>query len=231
MAKFCTKCGSPLEEGKQCKCEREKKEVKTVSGSNFVDLLKEYLEVVKSLVKKPIDTLKEKNDESNFNLALISIGVTSIILGFVMCFVVKNLVSGFSGFVEIPYVKVFLVGFITMAAMISVMALIAYVIIDKLLKSETSIKKMFILFGLSSIVFAEVLIIAALLAVFEINATVIYCVVAIGALLWFAYNLKGIEYYSKLNINMIGYTLAVTDATTSLVMYYLVKNVIIKILM
>ena len=118
-----------------------------------------------------------------------------------------------------------------MAAMISVMALIAYVIVDKLLKSETSIKKMFILFGLSSIVFAEVLIIAALLAVFEVNATVTYIVIAIGALLWFAYNLKGIESYSKIDVNMIGYTMAVTDATTMLIMYYLIKNVIAKILM
>ena len=88
MAKFCTKCGSPLEEGKPCKCESEKKEVKNVSSSNFVELLKEYLNVVKGMVKKPIDTLKEKNDESNFNLALVSIGVTSIIFGFVMCFII-----------------------------------------------------------------------------------------------------------------------------------------------
>ena len=231
MAKFCTKCGSPLEEGKPCKCESEKKEVKNVSSSNFVELLKEYLDVVKGMVKKPIDTLKEKNDESNFNLALVSIGVTSIILGFVMCFIIKSMMSGLAGLVDIPYVKVFLVGFVTMAAMISVMALIAYVIVDKLLKSETSIKKMFILFGLSSIVFAEVLIIAALLAVFEISATVIYIVIAIGALLWFAYNLKGIESYSKIDVNMIGYTMAVTDATTMLIMYYLIKNVIAKILM
>ncbi len=231
MAKFCTKCGSPLEEGKPCKCESEKKEVKNVSSSNFVELLKEYLDVVKGMAKKPIDTLKEKNDESNFNLALVSIGVTSIILGFVMCFIIKSMMSGLAGLVDIPYVKVFLVGFVTMAAMISVMALIAYVIVDKLLKSETSIKKMFILFGLSSIVFAEVLIIAALLAVFEISATVIYIVIAIGALLWFAYNLKGIESYSKIDVNMIGYTMAVTDATTMLIMYYLIKNVIAKILM
>ena len=231
MAKFCTKCGSPLEEGKPCKCESEKKEVKNVSSSNFVELLKEYLNVVKGMVKKPIDTLKEKNDESNFNLSLVSIGVTSIILGFVMCFIIKSMMGGLSGLVDIPYVKVFLVGFITMAAMISVMALIAYVIVDKLLKSETSIKKMFILFGLSSIVFAEVLIIAALLAIFEINATVIYIIMAIGALLWFAYNLRGIESYSKIDVNMIGYTMAATNATTMLIMYYLIKNVIVKILM
>ncbi len=228
MAKFCTKCGSPLEDGKQCKCER--KEVKKVS-CNFGELLKEYLDVVKSMFKNPIDTLKEKKDESNFNLALISICITSIILGLVMCFTVKNIIGGFYGFVEVPYVKIFFVGFITMAAMISIMALIAFVIVEKLLKSETSIKKMFILFGLSSIVFAEVLILAALLAIFEINATVIYCVVAIGALLWFAYNLNGIEFYSKLNINMIGYTLALTDAVTLFILYYLIKNVIIKILM
>lgn len=231
MAKFCTKCGSPLEEGKPCKCESEKKEVKNVSSSNFVELLKEYLEVVKGMLKKPIDTLKAKNDESNFNLALVSIGITSIILGFVMCFLIKSMMGGLSGLVDIPYVKVFLVGFITMAAMISIMALIAYVIIDKLLKSETSIKKMFILFGLSSIILAEVLIIAALLTIFEINAVVTYAVIAIGSLLWFAYTLKGIESYSKINVNMIGYTMAATNATTMLIMYYLIKNVIVKILM
>lgn len=228
MAKFCTKCGSPLEDGKKCKCEEEK----VVKGSsNFVSLLKEYLDVVKKMVKKPIDALKEKNNENNFNLSLISIGVTSIAFGLVMCFIVKSMLGGLSSMVDIPYIKVFLLGFITMAAMISIMACIAYLIIDKLLKTETSIKKMFVLFGLSSIVLTEVLVIATLLAIFEINMTIIYAVIALGAVLWFAYNVKGLELYTKIDVNYIGYVIAVTDASTMIIMYYLIKNVITKILM
>ena len=231
MAKFCTKCGSPLEDGKKCKCESEKVVVKTNTSSNFTDLLKKYVDLVKESFKKPVDVVKENATEDNFNLSLISIGITSISMGLFICLIIKNMFGGFSGMVEIPYVKVFLVGFITIAAMISILACTTYLLIEKVFKANTSIKKMFVLFGLSSIILAVAFLVASVLALVDINIMVPYTVIAIGGILWFAYNIKGIEYYSKLNINYVGYVMAISYAVTSVAIYFLLENVIVKILM
>lgn len=231
MAKFCTKCGSPLEEGQTCKCESIKKEVKTNKSSSFTDLLKNYVEIVKKSFKNPIDVLKENATEDNFNLSLVSIGVASIAMGLLICLLVKSMLSGFGSMVEIPYIKVFLLGFVTMASMISIIAVVSYLLIEKVFKANTSIKKMFVLFGLSSIILTVALLAASILAIIELNMMIIYAVVAVGSMLWFVYNVKGIEFYSKLNLNYIGYVIVVSYGVASIAIYYLIKEVFTKILM
>jgi len=231
MAKFCTKCGSPLEEGQTCKCESVKKEVKTNKSSSFTDLLKNYVELVKKSFKNPIDVLKENATEDSFNLSLISIGVSSIAMGLLICLMVKSMLSGFGSMVEIPYVKVFLLGFVTMASMIAILALVSYLLIEKVFKSNTSIKKMFVLFGLSSIIITVALLIASILSLIELDMMILYAVVAVGSMLWFAYNIKGIEFYSKLNLNYIGYAIVASYGVTSVAIYYLITEVFAKILM
>ena len=51
MAKFCTKCGKKLEEGKTCDCEKT-----TVVNNNMVN---DYMEVLKGMFTKPLDTMKK----------------------------------------------------------------------------------------------------------------------------------------------------------------------------
>jgi len=231
MAKFCTKCGSPLEEGQTCKCESVKKEVKTNKSSDFTSLLKNYIEIVKKFFKNPIDILKENASEDNFNLSLVSIGASSIAMGLFICLIVKNMLSGFGSMVEIPYIKVFLLGFITMASMIAILALVSYLLIEKVFKANTTIKKMFVLFGLSSIIITVALLIASILSLIELDMMILYAVVAVGSMLWFAYNIKGIEFYSKLNLNYIGYAIVASYGVTSVAIYYLITEVFAKILM
>ena len=50
MAKFCTKCGKPLKDGKPCDCEKE-----SVSNDNVVG---DYLDILKGMFKNPSKVLK-----------------------------------------------------------------------------------------------------------------------------------------------------------------------------
>ena len=231
MAKFCTKCGSPLEDGKPCKCETVKEEkVVKKSSSSFGDLLKEYLEVVKSTFTKPIDTLKENANENKFNLSLVAIAVFGILIATFVCLLMSKTLGIFSSFVEIPYLKIFLISFIIGAGTIALMALIGYLVIDKLFKGNTSIKKLFVLFGLSSTIASVALVIAVLATILELNMNIIYVIIALGSLLNLCYTVKGIEYYSKLNINVIGYAIVLTNGLTCLAVYYIAKELLPKLL-
>ncbi len=232
MTKFCTKCGSPLEDGKPCKCEKVVKETKkeVKSNSNFVDLLKEYLDVVKKTFSKPIDVLKENASEDKFNLSLVAIAIFGIVIGLFVCLIIKNTLGIYSGLVEIPYFKIFLVSLVLGAGTITIMALVGYVVVDKLFKGETSIKKMFVLFGLSSTIASVAILLSALCTLLELNVTITYAIIALGSLLNLSYTIKGIEYYSKLNINTIGYSIVLTNGVTSVIVYYIAKEILPKIL-
>ena len=85
MAKFCTKCGKKLEEGQKCDCEKkekveavvEEKEVITINN----DMANDYLNAVKGMFSRPVDTMKEYSKRSKFNLGLIMIVINCIISG------------------------------------------------------------------------------------------------------------------------------------------------------
>lgn len=230
MAKFCTKCGSPLEDGKPCKCEGVEVKETTTSKFNIGDLLKEYLEVVKKTFSKPVDTLKEYASDDNFNLSLIAIAVLGLVTGLFTCLIMKNMLGIYSGLIEIPYLKLFIVSFISGVAGIALMALVAYVISDKFFKCETTIKKMMVLFGLSSTILSVALLVASLCTLVELNMTIVYLIVAAGALLNLCYNVKGIEHYTKLNTNVIGYTMILTTGISSTILYFVIKEVLPKVL-
>ena len=66
MAKFCTKCGKKLEEGKVCDCEKTTSEsVKTAVANN--NMVNDYIEVLKGMFTKPLDTMKDYAKKSKFN--------------------------------------------------------------------------------------------------------------------------------------------------------------------
>ena len=68
MAKFCTKCGKPLVDGKPCDCEKNENqnEVEQVSfNSNGL------LETVKGMFTRPVSTLQEFVQDHNLVPALI----------------------------------------------------------------------------------------------------------------------------------------------------------------
>ena len=68
MAKFCTKCGAELTDGKCPKCKEEKsvKKVETTSNGDFVSSLKDCLTALKKIVTKPIEVIEEFVTENKF---------------------------------------------------------------------------------------------------------------------------------------------------------------------
>ncbi len=102
MAKFCTKCGKPLVDGKPCSCSLEKVEEKekvveqeeervsskrnvedsdTDTSVDFSGILNDYVSIVKGIFKKPKETLKKYCTEAYFNVACLSIILNAIVFG------------------------------------------------------------------------------------------------------------------------------------------------------
>ena len=146
MAKFCTKCGKKLEDGKPCDCCKEevKKEVVVESKTNgfdFNECVNSYIEMVKGIFVKPIDTIKKFATSSNFVLGLIALAINCIVSGIFLYCIAKesiNLISSFTGgysslltmssSIDVPFMKTFLYGILFMAVGFSVTALMIYVI-------------------------------------------------------------------------------------------------------
>lgn len=103
MAKFCTKCGKELKDGKTCECEKEeKKETKkenkdkikeenktettkqaqTTSSVVFDDLK----DILIGIFKEPSTTVKKYSNDKNFIISLIFLGACALFSGiFVYC--------------------------------------------------------------------------------------------------------------------------------------------------
>ncbi len=90
MAKFCTKCGKKLEEGKVCKCDKEKntnvEEVKQTTNKKVVvdtnidtkEITNNVLEIVKGIFIKPVETCKKYATIKNINLGYILLALSAL---------------------------------------------------------------------------------------------------------------------------------------------------------
>ena len=87
MAKFCTKCGKPLIDGKPCDCEEEN----TTFNSNSI--VGNYLDMLKEMFKNPTKVLKNESKEKNLTFSLGSIVINAIIFGFTIHFLFNNIYS------------------------------------------------------------------------------------------------------------------------------------------
>lgn len=240
MAKFCSKCGKPLEDGKPCNCEGTVK-ASSASQKGFGEMLKEYWELVKNVFKKPVTIVEENASEDKFGVALISMGASGIMMGLFICLIMKKMVgallSGFgslAGNVDVPYVKFFLIGFVVMAGTFALMALIGYLVFAKMFKADTSIKKMFVIIGLSSIIETVALAGCSVLALFELSEAIIYCMsglIIVASILSMTYLIKGIDKYAKVDSNKLGYALAIMYVATLVVVYLISTNILPNIMM
>lgn len=240
MAKFCTKCGKPLEEGKVCECSKNTKVATTVTAGN---LFSECVEIVKNFLKKPIDTLEANIDDSKFNSSLIMIGINAIASGLFVIVLVKELLgsimalmmsmSGYGSLMglgtsalttpSIPYVKYFIIAVLAAAAVTFLTALCSYLLSAKLFKGNTSVKKMITLFGFTSIISTIGLLAASLLTF--VNMTIGLVVFAAGSLLNTYYTFKGLEFACDTDRNKLGYVLMPSVLVVSLVVGYLLPKI------
>lgn len=187
MAKFCTKCGKKLEEGKTCDCQKNKKVeeklVETTSTQiNIKESLMDCVNVFKNIFIKPVEAIKEFVCDNKFIAGIIMIVVAAISTGLYRIAELKNsssvldtdafnvgkilnsALSGSSFSTEPEYFKEFLTTFATNLVEYALIVLIGYLIISKLLKGKATWKQMVTVVAISlSIILTANLVNAVLL--------------------------------------------------------------------
>ena len=170
MAKFCTKCGSELVDGKCTNCKDTKKESKkevvvTTTSTNF-DIKEsgmDILNTLKGIFVKPFDTIKNFVVENKFITGIIMIVLAALSSGLYEIALLKSMHSSksasgfnssdFSGLMDSilnngsysskpDYFKEFINEFFTNLGLYALIVVIGWLIISKVFKKTTSIKEM-----------------------------------------------------------------------------------------
>ena len=174
MAKFCTKCGKKLEEGKKCECKKDS-EV-NINTEVLNDIVDNYIKVSKRIFVYPFDTIKDYSKRSKFNIGIIMIIISSIISGLFMyllanesVFSMNSMINNFSNFnltvSSNVSIKVFLIFTLLVAAYNFCFGGLLHIILRKVLKTESDIKKIYALIGVSS-VFITITTLVALIFIY-----------------------------------------------------------------
>lgn len=162
MAKFCTKCGAELKDGKCPKC-KETKEVKTETVAGGNDLVNNLIEVVKGTFVNPVETVKEYAKEANLVLAIILMAVCAASAGIFFYVFVDEFINGlgallggfgsllsFGGY-DVPFGDVFIRVFLYIAVYEVVLAAMLLLMNKVVFKEESDIKEMITVVGITSV--------------------------------------------------------------------------------
>lgn len=237
MAKFCTKCGKELVNGEPCSCTTNTKPVVSSNGSSVVN---DILNLLKGMFTAPVDTMQSFIQESNFNNALISIGVSAVAAAIFVCVLCKEMIAALfsiigmsnpldfymsgSSSIEIPYVKVALISIIVVVATYALMAAIAYLISAKLFKNETSYKAMITWLGANAGLLTVLYLVVAVCLF--INFKIALLVYVAGSILNLCYMYKGLKFACDTDENKLAYILMPTLLVTTFVVAYIVPKII-----
>lgn len=184
MANFCTKCGKKLEDGKLCDCQNNVSSTTTVvASSNGIDIKESFMDCVnvfKKIFTKPIDAIKDFVCDNKFIAGIIMIVVTAITNGLYKIATLKNMysassadsfnlddfssllnsaLSGGSVSTQPEYFKEFFTSFATNLVEYSLIVLIGYLIISKILKGKATLKQLVtgVAIGLSLVLAANLI--------------------------------------------------------------------------
>lgn len=174
MGKFCPNCGKKLEEGKKCECKKDS-EV-NINTEVLNDIVDNYIKVSKRIFVSPFDTIKDYSKRSKFNIGIIMIIISSIISGLFMyllanesVFSMNSMINNFSNFnltvSSNVSIKVFLIFTLLFAAYNFCFGGLLHTILRKVLKTESDIKKIYALIGVSS-VFITITTLVALIFIY-----------------------------------------------------------------
>ena len=191
-AQFCVKCGEKFD----FKKEGEKKttakkntkidvdDVKDAAVEATKEMTNETIEIVKDMVVAPVDTLKKYGEEKRFNLALVFVGVMSVLVGLFDMALLKSVSAALNEFVsglfggglmgipsvtydgspDLPYAKVFFSSLLATYVLSFVFVGILYLVNNLIFKGKESFKKMFVIYGIISIVISATVLASTLLS-------------------------------------------------------------------
>ena len=255
MAKFCTKCGKEIKDGKACDCEASvaattTAAVATTGGVDISKHINKYIEIIKGIFTKPIETIKENTKSENFGFAIIALVVNCIVFAlfafalldkmelpadelfeavdghlFNLIYIIGNVFENdVTAEMDVEFMDVFLQGFLFMASWVAVAGVSIFVMANTVLKDKIDIKKAFTLVGITS-VFATVTTLVATVCLF-ISAPFTWFVLAIAALFFLVYLYQGISEVTELDKNKIALVFVPAVVAATAVMFYLIPNIL-----
>ncbi len=149
MAKFCTKCGKPLEEGQVCDCQATVDTTATVapttasastSSIDFKESGKDCLEVLKGIFVKPVETIKNFVADNKLVAAIIMIVAAALSTGlYTMAYEKAKLASKYY---EPKYLNDFFTTSLDNLVKFALIAAIGYLLITVIFKGKTTWKQM-----------------------------------------------------------------------------------------
>lgn len=235
MAKFCTNCGKKLEDGKPCDCQKNKKDVveAEVVKTSANDYVNDYIEALKGIFTKPVDTMKKYAKSSKFLISLIMLGINAIISAlFVYLFAKESvgLVASLSGYgslmkgysIDIP-VKVYFLAFLTMAVFFFCLGGLLHFVNSVIMKKDSDFKEIMSLIGVNS-VFTTITTIIAIIALY-INVWVAVIILAIAGVIFLLNIYHGYTMISNIDKNKMAYAFTGCYAITLFVVCYILPKI------
>lgn len=198
------------------------------------NLFNECLAIVTGFLKKPVTTVQENANENKFTHALVIAGVFAasvmafvlVVLGDIYGALEKTMSMG--GLVEVPklevpYIKVGLITFIAVAGALALMALLAWLIMNKLFKVNTTYKKVLGIYAISSII-AAVASLAAIICKF-IDYRLAFVVLALGFALNTHYVSATMRFAGQADENKLGYVVVIAQYVALFVVTFLIYKI------
>lgn len=202
--------------------------------SKAKNILNDCLAVIKGFFKKPVTTIEANADDSKFTNALALAGVFAasvmafvlVVLGDLYSTLEKTMTMG--GLVEapeleVPYIKVGLITFITVAGALALMALLAWLILAKLFKVNTTYKKVFGIYAVSSIISAAAALVATVCTF--IDYRIAFIVLALGFALNTHYVSVTIKAAGQADENKLGYIVVIAQYVAIIVVAFLLYKI------
>lgn len=176
MAKFCTKCGKPLEDGKPCNCSEEVLSSNTENSKNTNELVNNLLTVLKGTFKNPITTMKKVKNENYFMTGIITliasvIGISLFLAGLLKSVIetainknsitsTLSYISGSKAKVDINVFGLWFKILIVAAIFYGLYSLIAWLITNKIMKRKNSYKEIIATLSLPATISATTMIVS-----------------------------------------------------------------------
>lgn len=192
MAKYCSKCGKELIEGKTCSCKLEKTKIKEGKTIEKKETYSEQGNIIMNFISKPFDTLKEYGKEERTNQSWIILVITAILISFfiveVQSFTIQN--SYLLGF-SYPYFRYLIIYSILILASFIFFNVLVQVSTKWLLKTDLSFYKLLDMMAVSLLPISYVTIASLLLMwILGISFTILFIP---GIIFW------GINYFGQIS--------------------------------
>ena len=201
--------------------------------NNTNNMGNQLVNILKGILVKPIDTIKETAKDTNFGLAMIIMGILSVITGLFAMSILKNaasmilsnmsygLYSYSSVSVELPYLETFLGAAVLMFAMSFIYTGLLYLVNSVMFKGEKNFKKIYAMYASVSVITIISVLLATILLF--VNVTVGLIVFIIGSLLSMVYTYHGLKFIGPKDENKYGYIYLITTIFLYIVLFIIIK--------